>query len=149
MKYPNLIGLLFTLFTVTTNAQSSTGLKPKIFASFPATVLCSEQELSKAFSTAVDQNISLSFSNNLLLNGTVTGNIVKYSNLQSVTIKLPEFDNVIFSISKITNGDKSITYVGRIINKKYADGYELKKDASNTYQFVKFETDKLIPDCSQ
>jgi uncharacterized protein YdeI (BOF family) len=84
-----------------------------------------------------------------LFNGTVTGNTVKYSNLQSVTIKLPEFDNLIFSISKITNDDKTVTYVGRIINKKYADGYELKKDASNNYQFVKFETDKLIPECSQ
>jgi hypothetical protein len=149
MKYPILTGLLFTLFTVAANAQGSTGSKPKIFAAFPATIICSEQELGKAFSTAVDQNISLSFSNNLLFNGTVTGNIAKYSNLQSVTIKLPEFDNVIFSISKITNDDKTVTYVGRIINKKYADGYELKKDASNNYQFIKFETDKLIPECSQ
>lgn len=149
MKYPILTGLLFTLITVSANAQSSTGSKPKIFASFPAAVTCSEQELSKAFNTAVDQTISLSFSNNLLFNGTVTSNIVKYSNLQSVTIKLPEFDNLIFSISKITNDDKTVTYVGRIINKKYADGYELKKDASNNYQFIKFETDKIIPECSQ
>ena len=149
MKYPILTGLLFTLFTVSANSQSSTGSKPKIFAAFPATISCSELELSKAFSTAVDQTVSLSFSNNLLFNGTVTGNTVKYSNLQSVTIKLPEFDNLIFSISKITNDDKTVTYVGRIINKKYADGYELKKDASNNYQFIKFETDKIIPECSQ
>lgn len=149
MKYPILTGILFTLLTVTANAQSSTGSKPRIFAAFPATVTCSEQELSKAFSTTVDQTVSLSFSNNLLFNGTVTGNIVKYSNLQTVTIKLPEFDNVIFSISKITNDDKTVTYVGRIINKKYADGYELKKDASNNYQFIKFETERLIPECSQ
>jgi len=155
MKFPNLIGLLFTLITVTTNAQTVTtalsnpGSKPKLFASAPEKIICPEQELSKAFTTNINQNINLSFSDNFLFNGTVVGNVAKYSNLQSVMIKSPQFDNVIFSISKITNEDKSITYVGHIINKKYADGYELKKDASNNYQLIKFETNKIMPECSQ
>lgn len=149
MKYPNLIGLLFTLFTVTANAQSSTGTKPILFAGIAEKVTCTEQELSKAFSIDVDQTIQLSFSNNFLFSGVVVSNIVKYSNLQTVLIKAADLDTVIFAISKIINDDKTVTYVGHIINKKYADGYELKKDVSNNYQLVKFETEKIMPECSQ
>lgn len=128
MKYPTLTGLLFALLSVVTvNAQNNSGAKPLLFASYPNRISCAEQELSKAFSTAVDQPVNFSFSDHFSFNGIVTVSIVKYSNLQSVTIKSPEMNDMIFAISKIINNDKSITYVGHIINKNYADGYELKR----------------------
>ncbi len=151
MKHPILytLVLLFTLHAVTAYSQNPTGSKPKIFSSFPETIACSELELSKVFAAAVDQNISLYFSDNFLFTGTVTSNIVKYSNLQTVVIKSPVFGDAIFALSKIINADRSISYIGRIINKKYFDGYELKKDAQNNYQLIKIETDKVIQDCRQ
>ena len=79
----------------------------------------------------------------------MVNNVVKYSNLQSAVIKSPAFHNSIFSISKITNKDNSISYVGRIVNKNYFDGYELKKNAAGNYQLIKMETDRVIQDCSQ
>ena len=115
---------------------------------FPSKINCSEAELSKVFAAAVNQNINIAFSDNFLIDGTVTGNIIKYNNLQTVVIKLPLFADAIFVLSKITNTDNSIIYVGRIINKKYFDGYELKKDNHNNYQLIKIETDKVMQDCS-
>ena len=150
MKYPVLltIALLCTLFSATGFSQNANGTKTQLFSSFPSKINCSETELSKIFAAAVNQNIIVAFSDNFLIDGTVTSNIVKYSNLQTVVIKSPLFADAIFVLSKITNTDNSITYVGRIINKKYFDGYELKKDNHNNYQLIKIETDKVMQDCS-
>ncbi len=142
------MALLFALSSATAVAQNASAAKPKMFSSFPQKIICTEAELSKAFTAAANQNVNLSFSDNFLFDGKVTSNVVKYSNLQSVIIKSAAFGDAIFSLSKITNADKSITYIGRIINKKYFDGYELKKDANNIYQFIKIETDTVIQDCS-
>jgi len=54
--------------------------------------------------------------------------------------------NTLLSISKRINDDNTITYVGRIINEKYADGYELKKDNNGNYSFNKIRTEELIQD---
>ena len=142
------MALLFALSTISVVAQNATGAKPKLFSSFPQQIICSEAELSKAFTAAANQNINLSFSDNFLFGGMVTSNVIKYDNLQSVVIKSSVFGDAIFALSRITNADKSISYVGRIINKKYFDGYELKKDANNIYQLIKIETDTVIQDCS-
>ena len=64
--------------------------------------------------------------------------------MQSAIIRSPVFNNAIFHISKRTNPDNSITYVGRIINQNYFDGYELKIDAFGNYHLIKIETDNVI-----
>lgn len=74
--------------------------------------------------------------------------MVKYANLQTAVIKSPVFGDAVFAVSKITNADKSVSYIGRIISKKYFDGYELKKDTQNNYRLIKIETDRVIQDCS-
>ncbi|MGG9960250.1 hypothetical protein [Ferruginibacter sp. SUN106] len=133
----------------TTYSQGTTGAKPKLFSNYPGKIICSEQELSKVFAAGVNHTIDLNFSDNFLFSGTVTSNVVKYANLQTATIKSPFFADAVFAISKITNADKSTSYIGRIINTKYFDGYELKKDAADNYQLIKIETDQVIQVCSQ
>ena len=128
---------------------SQNATKPKQFNSFPAIINCTEAELSKVFTSSPGQNINLTFSDNFLFGGAVISNVVKYSNLQSANIKSPVFNNSIFNISKRVNNDNSITYVGRIINRDYFDGYELKKNAAGNYQLIKIETDKVIQNCGQ
>ena len=149
MKYPkcNLVLLLCLMISAVVHAQNPTGTKPSLFNNFPGTILCSEQELSRVFNSTANQDISLSFSDNFIFSGKVTSNVVKYTNLQTAVIKSPVFGDAIFVLSKITNADRSASYVGRIINKNYFDGYELKKDASNNYQLIKIETDRVIQDC--
>ena len=151
MKYPNrnLFLLLCVICSAVVHAQNPSGTKPSLFNNFPAKVICSEQELGRVFNSTANQDISLSFSDNFIFSGKVTSNVVKYANLQTAIIKSPAFGDAIFVLSKITNTDRTTGYVGRIINKNYFDGYELKKDASNNYQLIKIETDKVIPDCTQ
>lgn len=143
---PYALSVLLTFIAMTGFSQNSS--KPKQFHNFPAAINCSEQELAKVFTTGSGQPINLSFSDNFTFSGSVTSNIVKYANLQTAVIVSPAYSNTIFSVSKITLNDGSITYLGRIINKKYFDGFELKKNASGNYQLVKVETDQVIQDCS-
>jgi len=136
------------MFT-TTGFSQGTAAKPKQFDSYPRVINCSEAEISRAFATTAGQSINLNFSDNFSFSGDVTDNTVKYSNLQSVVLKSAAFHNSVFAISKRTDANNNITYVGRIINRNYFDGYELKKNASGNYQLIKIETDRVIQDCSQ
>jgi len=139
--------LMLTLSATTAFSQNPTG-KPSQFNNLPRQVNCSETEFERALSAPKGQTVSLAFSDNFVFTGEVISNIVKYGILQTILVKSPAYNNSLFSISRIINGDRSIKYVGRIINKKYADGFELKQDASGAYQLVKVQTDKVMPDCS-
>ena len=148
MKYyaPYALSLMLSIITMTGFSQNNAP-KPKQFDNFPGVVNCSEAELSKIFNASSGQAISLSFSNNFIFSGSVTSNIVKYNNLQTAVIVSPDYSNTIFSVSKITDAGGSISYIGRIINKNYFDGFELKKNATGYYQLNKIETDRVIQDC--
>lgn len=141
--------LLLLFISLTGLSQNNNTPKPKQFSNFPDIINCTESELSNIFSSSVGQNINLSFSDNFSFAGSVTSNVVKYSNLQTAIVKSPAFNNTIFSVSKIINKDNSISYLGRIINKEYFDGYELKRNTAGNYQLVKMETDQVIQDCRQ
>lgn len=143
---PYALSFLFSCLVMTGFSQNN-GSKPKQFNNFPNTINCSEQEISKIFNATPGQLISLAFSNNFTFSGSVKNNIVKYANLQTAIVVSPDYSNTIFSVSKITNADGSISYIGRIINKNYYDGFELKKNELGNYQLIKMETDRVMPDC--
>lgn len=149
MKRFAAIAIMLLCSFIATPGYSQAVSKPKQFTHFPDVVNCTEAALSSIFNSTPGQHINLSFSDNFSFSGNVVNNVVKYSNLQSAVIKSPAFHNSIFSISRITNKDNTFSYVGRIINKNYFDGYELKKNAAGNYQLVKIETDRVIQDCSQ
>lgn len=141
------LSLLLSFIVIT--GFSQTNAKPKQFSNFPDKINCSEQELASIFNATPGQAISLSFSDNFIFSGNVTSNIAKYANLQSAIIVSPNYFNTVFSVSRTTNNDGSISYIGRIINKNYFDGFELKKNISGVYQLNKIETDRVIQDCRQ
>lgn len=145
---PYALSLLLS-FIVTTGFCQNNNPKPKQFSSLPDIINCSEQELSKVFTATPGQSISIAFSNSFTFTGNVTSNLSKYANLQTAVIVSPDYFNTIFSVSKITNADGSNAYIGRIINKNYFDGFELKRNTAGAYQLKKIETDRVIQDCSQ
>jgi hypothetical protein len=146
--------VLFTLLTsfnsltaqVVTETQVVTERRPQLFSAFAKTIHFPTTELEKIFTTPEGRTIKLSLGENVGLTGVVTSSIQRYSNLQSVIIKLNNLDNTVFGISKRTNDDNSITYIGRIINTKYSDAFELKSDANGNYSINKKNTADLIED---
>lgn len=143
---PYALSLLLSCILMTGFCQNNPKLKQ--FNNFPETINCSEEELSKIFTALPGQTISLSFSNSFTFSGTVTSNLSKYANLQSAVIVSPDYSNTIFSVSKIINEDGSTGYIGRILNKNFFDGFELKRNTSGNYQLKKVETDRVIQDCN-
>jgi len=141
--------LLFSVISLPGFSQNGNTPKPKQFNNFPEVINCADATLSNIFNASPGQQISLSFSDNFIFSGHVTSNIVKYANLQTAVVVSPDFSNTIFSVSRITNADGSISFIGRIINKNYFDGYELKRNTSGNYQLIKMETDRVIQDCTQ
>ena len=126
-------------------AQVSTA-KSNIFDAYDNTISCPKSELDKIFTSAEGSVLKLSFGNNFQFTGTVSSSTHRYTNLQSVTIKSNKSDGLVLGISKRINDDRTYTYIGRIINQKYGDAYELKLDNAGNYFLNKIKTDDLIQD---
>lgn len=146
--------MMLSFLGVTTYAQQpdanrSSPVKPSLFSKFPDVITCTTSQLNSFFAGKQDQNINVSFNNILTLEGSVKSNLVKYSNLQTVIIKLPAFNNISFSLSKRTDEQNNIVYTGHLFDSAFADGYELKKADKENYQLIKISMEKILPTCSQ
>jgi len=138
--------ILLCLTTAASYSQASQP-KPKIFDNFPGTIDCAVSEFANVFSAAEGQHVVMSFSNNFKFTGRIISNVVKYSNLQTVTIRSDNSEQTIFHLSKQTNPDNTVSYIGRIMNSGAADGYQVKRDMSGNYQFEKVDAEKILQDC--
>ena len=139
--------LCVTVFcTFTSNAQILSSTKPLLFNNSAATFQANTTELDKAFNVKAGSSIQLNLANNFVFTGVVLSSVQRYTNLSSIIIKSPLLHNTLLSVSKRINDDNSVTYVGRILNESYADGYELKKSSDGIYTFHKIKTEDLIQD---
>ncbi len=141
--------VLLTLYAATSYSQTKRSSKTPLFENFPTTIKCTEPQLSSMFTAAKGQRVNLSLGDNLTLSGPVLSNQAKYSNLQTIVIKLPAFKDALFSLSKQTDAQHNINYVGRIMNPQYTDGYELTRNADGNYQLTKIDLEKIFVECTQ
>lgn len=82
-----------------------------------------------------------------MFEGKVVSNENKYDNLQSMIIRSNNMGNTLFQLSKIINKDKSITYVGRIMNPDALEVYEIKNDVAGNYRLQRIDLDNILQDC--
>ncbi|MEO8852151.1 MAG: hypothetical protein ABI359_00130 [Ginsengibacter sp.] len=127
------------------HAQILTSNRQNYFNKYAERLPANVSELEKAFSTEEGGKVKINFGN-FSFYGIVTSSVKKYENLQSIVVKSPDLNNTLLAISRRINEDKTISYVGHIINEKYADGFELRKDNDGSYAMNKIKTDALIED---
>ena len=139
-------GIILLLLAAGLNTKAQSTSKPSLFNGYANVINCANSELEKAFTTVQGNSILLSFANNTNFTGQISSATQRYNNLKSVVVKLNNLQGAILAISKRINDDNSISYVGRIINEQYADGYELKQDVNGNYFLNKIKTDDLIQD---
>ena len=152
MKYliTTLCTVLFTIIAFTAAAQNAKISKQYLFKNYPAAIDFSAEDLNNVFSVKAGQSKTLALPGGLSLSGQVVSNVSKYNGtLQTLAIKLPAFNNMLFSLSKRTEKDNTVIYVGHLFSKDYADGYELKRNENNTYQLVKVDMNEMLPTCNQ
>ncbi len=141
--------VLLSLYAFIGSAQNIQANKPSLFSNYPDIINCTSTQLNSFFDGRQGQNVKVAFADNFKLSGLVKSNLVKYSNLQTVTIALPAFNNILFSLSKRTDNREIITYVGHLFSSEFADGYELKKIDNENYRLIKINMAKILPDCNQ
>ena len=136
---------ILLISTYATKAQVQTSSRQHLFSRYSDKLPTRVNELDKAFLAIEGSEIELNFSN-FSYKGIVTSSVKRYHNLSTVIIKSTSLNNSLFSISKKINEDKTISYIGRIINENYADGYELVKDTLGNYSLNKIKTETLLQD---
>lgn len=142
------LAALCLLASVTATAQKSL-TRPSLFSNYPDVINCTEAQLASLFSFQNDVEVTLLLPNGLELKGPVKWWAKKYANLQTVTLKLTEFNNTLFSVTRHYDAADHFVYVGHLFNPAFADGYELKHTGDKHYQLVKMETEKLLQICSR
>ncbi len=142
--------VLLSLIAVSGKSQSLRQAKTPTFSALPNVIECSSADLGQFFLAARGtQKVKTNIANKLNVEGNITTNTVKFSNLHSIGITLPEFKNAVFSISKRTDANNKIVYVGHIFPQNSTDGYELKKTGEDTYQLIKVNMEDILPTCAQ
>ena len=141
--------LLCMLASNSTMAQKKSSARPPLFKEFPLVINCTEEQLASLFTYDNGTEVTLLLPDGLTLKGPVRWWAKKYSNLQTVSIKLTEFNNTLFSVSRRFDANNNFIYVAHLFNPDYADGYELKRKEGGKYQLVKMDTEKIIQICSR
>ena len=136
---------IFITCSFATQAQVLTSNRQNYFDKYSQTLPTPVSELDKAFTTPEGAKVKINFAA-FSFNGIVTSSIKRYDNLYSVIVKAPGLDNTVLTLSKIINPDKTVSYIGHILNQKYSDGFELRKDNDGNYAMNKIKTDALIED---
>jgi hypothetical protein len=132
--------LLCTIFLSTLSAVAqNTDNRPKLFYSVSNKIDYPRADLKNLFKRKQGTSFQLSLPGNLNFAGTVLSTVQKYPNLKTVIIKSDGANGTVFGVSEIINDDKSITYVGRLVNEKYSDGFELQHDDAGNYFLKKID----------
>jgi len=129
-------------------AQKKKATKKPLFAEFPGSVDISKTMLKNMMVSKAGETVSVPFNNKFVFEGKVMSNENKYDNLQSMIIRSNNMGNTLFQLSKIINKDKSITYVGRIMNPDALEVYEIKNDVAGNYRLQRIDLDNILQDCS-
>ena len=130
----------------TSNAQVNHSDKVPLFANVASSFKAATSELDKAFVVKEGSSIQLQFANSFTFSGTIISSVQRYGKLSSIIVKSSSLQNTLLSLSKRTNEDNTITYIGRILNGASTDGYELNKNTDGSYTFNKVKSEDLLQD---
>lgn len=106
--------------------------KPKLFNNLPEKFTVGKLFLQQLFAGEIN-SISIPVSNGALLQGEVVERVQKNPNVMSINIKLTNYDNALFNVSRIILSDLSVSYTGRVINIKNGDVLLLNRENEQFY----------------
>src|SRR5437868_11583171 len=120
MKTLTKASVLLILLAITHSSQAQkTDQRPKLFNGVENKISYPKADLEKIFTKAKGSNFHITLPGNFTFTGTIISSVQRYSNLESFIIKSDVLNGAMFSVSKRTNDDNSITYVGRIVSDNY------------------------------
>lgn len=139
--------VLLILFAITYSSQAQKiEQRPKLFKGVENKISYPKADLEKIFTKSKGSQFHIALPGNFTFTGTVVSTVQRYNNLKSFLIKSELLNGAMFAVSRRINDDNSVTYVGRIVNDKYSDGYELKVDSAGNYFLNKINMNELLQD---
>jgi hypothetical protein len=109
--------------------------KPSLFAALPDKIECSRSELESLFSISPSQKLSIRVNHSFQFDGVLLEKFERSSHLTSLNIRLKNYPDALFNISRIEDND-GVSYTGRIVSPKHSDVLILKKE-KDRYFFIK------------
>jgi hypothetical protein len=116
----------------------------RLFSNVPDSIQLAEKEISQLFTLPVGTAISIKVSDQFQLKGIIKSSIQKYENLKSLIIESTNYKGAILSLSRRTEDDNYIVYLGRILSSKHDDGFELRINEAGQYYLKKIEVNNSI-----
>ena len=144
LQKPILVLLLILISAVSFSQKK----KIRLFDGVPEKLECPVSQFEKAFTQKENTFISFDFGKAFSFSGKIVSTTQQYHNLSSVVVESPRYQNALFHLSRQVNKDKSISWVGRIMNSSASDGFEMKRDGSGNYTLIKINTERLLEPCN-
>ena len=107
--------------------------KPSGFTALPQQFSISRLYLDELFSVSSSAKVRLPIEHNTFLEGIVLERVQKSATIITVNIRLSDYNEALFTISRQTKNNGTVQYTGRIINIRYADMMVLKDDNHALY----------------
>ena len=139
-----MLAVLFSVASIASFAQIN-DVRPNLYADRPQSINVDKNIFASVLDIAEGNEVSVPLSSDFIFTGKVIGNFTKYNDLHTVMVRSNDNETSILQITAIKN-DNTVSYSGRIINSKAADGYEIKNN-NGVYSLQKFETIKILDPC--
>jgi hypothetical protein len=108
-------------------------MKPLLFTDLPSTFNISQLTIEKIFAGPATGNIKLAIDNGRTIEGVIVEKLQRSAAVTTVNIKLPQYQQALLTISRITGTDKRLAYTGRVVHINYGDVLILKQEAEKLY----------------
>lgn len=139
--------VLVSLLTINLLGQKSSLTKPLLFSNTPESIIIADSDLDYFFNKPSGETIQIDWEGKFKSAGKVQHYETKNSALQIIGIRLSQFENVMFSLSKRIDKDNAVHFTGRIISPYFSDGYVLEKNDEKSHRLIKLQTENIMPTC--
>jgi hypothetical protein len=132
-------GIVLCLISLQLSAQVKAPLnelpaeKPLLFTDLPEKFSISLPAIEKIFAGSSTGNVKIAIDNNRSIEGIIVEKLARNPNLITMNIRLPQYRQALFTISRLTGINQPAAYSGRIIHLAYGDVLKLTQENDRLY----------------
>lgn len=151
MKHLLIIALSFALIFQFSEASAQdlpefTKLQPektKLFDRIPAKFSVVSTAFERIFNFKVNEKVTLPLGADNFLEGTVTEKVRRSEEVTSINIIASNYQGALFTISRIAQPGKPVSYTGRLVSMKHGDAFMMTMQG-NELVFAKQKQSSLV-----
>jgi len=110
--------------------------KAALFALLPQKISIPASSLQNIFSATLSSNVSILLGTQLKIEGTVIAKCAVSPQQLSINIRCANFQNALLNISRITETNGTVSFIGRIVSLRHGDVLLLWED-NGQYSFIR------------